>query len=195
MLSKSESESGSTKFSKGSNRWMNKLSNSLQPTRYHYHLTQVSSCVKTLGIFLESALPKFHSLRAVFAHEEFHDERPHGPDADHDLGQVCWPLRHSIEKPNLAIWADRDSLRMFRNLQDFEGQVYTGQYIDFYFDRFLGMWERCLEVAKDQYKWERSRTMRQKFRNLWSRCVSPFGDQEITELLKTELCGLRSPKC
>jgi hypothetical protein len=124
-------------------------------------------------------------LRAVFAYEGFPDERPHGPDADEDLGQVFWPLRHSVEKLDLAILSDRASLRMFVNPQDFVWHGFTGLYVEDYLDGFLGMWERCLEGAQEQDKLERSKAMRQKFKNLWSHGISPFGDQEIAEVLET----------
>jgi hypothetical protein len=53
--------------------------------------------ITTAGIW-SCAIPKFHKLRAVSAHEGFHDERPLGPDADRDLVKVFRPLRHSVEE-------------------------------------------------------------------------------------------------
>jgi hypothetical protein len=49
------------------------------------------------------------------------------------------------------------------------------------------MWERCLDLAQDKDKCERSMDMRQKFEILWSYGVSPFGNQEIEKSLETEL--------
>jgi hypothetical protein len=78
---------------------MKKLSDSLQSTWYDYHKTQVSPCVETFGIFLESTLPKFHNSRAVLRMRgstmSAHMNRMHG--------KVFWLLRHSVEELHQAI--------------------------------------------------------------------------------------------
>lgn len=131
-----------------------------------YHARRRSSWKERFATLLDNAMPRFHNLKAVLTHEGFYDERPYGPDASVSLARMFWYSKRSVEKLDMSIWTDRATLRMFENPNSYLWNHLTMAQDEAYLDSFSLLWKRCLEVAMDQDRLKKSKTIHQKFKNM-----------------------------